>query len=108
MIVNVWEAPPPDAAPLLSLAHAAGWRNLPMSAHDVRVAWTRAAVDASGGTLLRRHLPSRSYSAVAPSFDALMDALAWEAHEWIAIEAWRARRKTEGEDVSRPAAPAVR
>lgn len=108
MIVNVWEAAPASAVPLLSMAHSNGWRNLPLSARDVRVAWTRAAADAPGGTLLRRHLPSRSYSAVVPSFDALMDALAWEAHEWIAIEAWRARRKTAGEDVSRHAAPSVR
>lgn len=64
-----------------------------MSAQDVRVAWIRAATDAPGGVLLRRHLPSRGYSAVAPSFDALMDALAWEAGEWLAVEAWRAQRK---------------
>lgn len=93
MIVNVWESEPPDAARLLPLAHAQGWRNLPVCAHDVRVAWRQADSDAPGGVLLRRHLPSRQYSAVAPSFDALMDALAWEAHEWVAVEAWRAQRK---------------
>lgn len=93
MIVNVWEAAPPSAERLLSLARANGWRNLPASTLDVRVAWTRATTDAPGGVLLRRHLPSRGYSAVAPTFDALMDALAWEAREWLAVEAWRAQRK---------------
>ena len=46
-----------------------------------------------GGVTLRRHLPSRQYNAVAPSFAALMDALAWEAHERVAVDAWRAQRK---------------
>jgi hypothetical protein len=59
----------------------------------VRVAWQTGHSEAPGGVLLRRHLPSRQYSAVAPTFDALLDALAWEAREWVAIEAWRARRK---------------
>lgn len=107
MIVNVWEPAPADAAGLLTLARASGWRNLPVSAHDVHVAWTHATTDAPGGTLLRRHLPSRSYSAVAPSLEALMDALAWEAHEWIAIEAWRAQRKSAA-DATRHTAPTVR
>ena len=93
MIVNVWKPAPADAAPLLSLARAHGWRNLPVAERDVRVAWRRSETNAPGAVSVERHLPSRQYSAVAPSFDALMDALAWEAHEWIAVEAWRARRK---------------
>ena len=93
MIVNVWKPAPPDAAPLLPLARAHGWRNLPVCERDVRVAWRCEETDAPGAVSLERHLPSRQYTAVAPSFDALMEALAWEAHEWLAIEAWRARRK---------------
>lgn len=90
MIVNVWKLAPADATPLLSLARANGWQNLPVSERDVWVAWQRGgASDVS----IERHLPSRQYTAVAPNFDALMDALAWEAHEWIAVEAWRAQRK---------------
>lgn len=89
MIVNVWKPAPADAAPLLPLARAHGWRNLPRCEHDVRVAWQQAASAAPGGVSFERHLPSRQYTAVARSFDAL----AWEAREWIAIEAWRARRK---------------
>jgi hypothetical protein len=91
MIVNVWAEAPAGAAELLPMARAHGWRNLPVCAHDVRVAWTQEP--ALAGAQLRRHLPSRQYSAAAPSFEALMDALAWEAHEWAAIEAWRAQRK---------------
>lgn len=92
MIINVWADAPSGAGELLPMARAQGWQNLPVCAHDVRVAWTK---EPSGeGVQLRRHLPSRQYSAVAPSFDALMDALAWEAHEWVAVEAWRAQRRT--------------
>lgn len=91
MIVNVWSDAPPDAAELLPMARAHGWRNLPLSAQDVRVAWTQKPSEE--GVQLRRHLPSRHYSAVAPSFEALIDALAWEAHEWVAVETWRAQRK---------------
>ena len=95
MIVNVWKSAPADAAPLLSLARAHGWRNLPFSERDVRVAWRCEATDAPGAVSIERHLPSRQYTAVAPSFEALMDGLAWEAHEWLAVEAWRAQRKTK-------------
>lgn len=91
MIVNVWADAPPGATELLPMARARGWRNLPVCANDVRVAWTREP--ALAGALLRRHLPSRQYTAQAPSFEALMEALAWEAREWVAIEAWRAQRK---------------
>jgi hypothetical protein len=91
VIVNVWADAPQDTAELLPLARARGWKNLPVCAHDVRVAWVQEP--AAAGVQLRRHLPSRQYSAVAPSFEALIDALAWEAHEWVAIEAWRAQRK---------------
>lgn len=94
MITNVWQEAPPATAPLLSLAREQGWKNLPVCAHDVRVDWTCMTSSAPGGVMLRRHLPSRQYSAEAPSFDALIDALAWEAHEWVAVEAWRARRKS--------------
>jgi hypothetical protein len=93
MIVNVWEKEPSAGTPLLALARDRGWRNLPLCPHDVRVAWSMEECDAPGGVLLRRHLPSRQYSAVAPSFEALIEALAWEAHEWVAVEAWRAQRK---------------
>lgn len=96
MIVNVWKPAPENAAPLLPLARAQGWRNLPLCDRDVRVAWRLGAANVPGGVSLERHLPSRQYTAVAPTFDALMDALAWEAHEWIAVEAWRARRKVSG------------
>ena len=90
MIVNVWKPAPAGATPLLSLAHAHGWRNLPVCERDVRVAWRRGE---TGEVSIERHLPSRQYTAVAPTFDALMDGLAWEAHEWLAVEAWRAQRK---------------
>jgi hypothetical protein len=95
MIVNVWNHAPADTTGLLTLARAQGWRNLPVCENDVRVAWQQELADAPGGVMLHRHLPSRQYTAVAPSFDALVDALAWEAHEWVAVEAWRARRKVK-------------
>ena len=94
MILNVWSEAPADATPMLALARTHGWRNLPLCTHDVHVSWQQAPSDAPGGVMLHRHLPSRRYSAVAPGFEALMDALAWEAREWLAIEAWRAQRKT--------------
>jgi hypothetical protein len=94
MIVNIWEEPPTGAAALLPMARDHGWKNLPVCRHDIKIAWQQAETDSPGGVLLRRHLPSRQYSAVAPSFDALVDALAWEAHEWQAVEAWRAHRKS--------------
>ena len=94
MIVNVWKPAPEDATPLLPLARSHGWRNLPLCERDVRVAWRQAETNTPGGVAIERHLPSRQYTAVAPSFDALIDALAWEAHEWIAVEAWRSRRRT--------------
>jgi hypothetical protein len=97
MIENVWEGSPPDASALLALARAHGWRNLPVCVNDVRVAWKKESVDAPGGVMLRRHLPSRQYTAVAPTFTALVDALAWEAHEWVAVDAWRAQRKAKPE-----------
>ena len=94
MIENAWQEAPLEAAPLLALARAHGWRNLPVCLNDVRVAWKEEPVDAPGGAMLRRHLPvAPEYTAVAPSFAALVDALAWEAHEWVAVEAWRARGK---------------
>ena len=93
MIVNVWKPAPEGAVPLLALARAQGWRNLPLCENDVCVAWRRDETTALGGVSLERHLSSRQYTAVAPTFEALMEALAWEAHEWIAIEAWRAHRK---------------
>lgn len=93
MIINVWEPPPDEATELLRLARARGWKNLPLCLHDVRVAWQPSPPGTGEGVQLRRHLPSRQYSAMAPSFEALVDALAWEAHEWVAIEAWRAQRK---------------
>ncbi len=89
MIVNVWEPAPADTVGLLEMARSRGWRNLPIAANDVRVQWQPAP----GGAVLRRHLPSRQYAAVAPTFEALVDALAWEAGEWIAIEAWRSQRR---------------
>ena len=46
MIENVWQEAPPDAAPLLALARAHGWRNLPVCLNDVRVAWKEEPVDA--------------------------------------------------------------
>ena len=104
MIVNVWEQAPQAATELLPLASAHGWRNLPVCAHDVRVAWKRDAADVPGGVLLRRHLPSRQFSAVAPTFEAPMNALALEAHEWVAVEAWRAQRKAHAVNGLRPAA----
>lgn len=93
MIVNVWEHEPADGRGVLTMARERGWRNLPLCEQDVRVAWEQRVSDAPGGALLRRHLPSRQYTVVAPSFEALVDALAWEAHEWVAVEAWRAQRK---------------
>ena len=76
-----------------SLARQHGWSNLPLTAHDVQVCWIREQAGAPGGVLLRRHLPSRRYTAMAPDFESLVSALAWEAHEWVAVEAWRARKK---------------
>ena len=93
MIVNVWAEAPQGSTELQPLARAHGWKNLPLCANDVRIAWQKSPADTLDGTVLRRHLPSRQYSAVVPSFEALIVALAWEAHEWVAIEAWRAQRK---------------
>ncbi|HRI12282.1 MAG TPA: hypothetical protein PLX89_04685 [Verrucomicrobiota bacterium] len=107
MIVNIWREPPPDTAGLLQMARQRGWQNLPMAANDVRVHWRQEASDALGGVRLERHLPSRQYVAVAPSFDALIEALAWEAGEWIAIEASRARRKGTTKALAQPSEPSV-
>ena len=93
MIVNVWQEAPPETSGLHDMARGHGWHNLPVAANDVRVQWQPASTDAPGGVLLHRHLPSRQYAAVAPTFDALVEALAWEAGEWIAVEAWRAQRR---------------
>lgn len=93
MIVNVWGHDPAETEALLTLARQHGWSNLPLTAHDVQVCWIREQAGAPGGVLLRRHLPSRRYTAMAPDFESLVSALAWEAHEWVAVEAWRARKK---------------
>lgn len=61
MIVNVWKPAPEDAASLLPLAHAHGWRNLPLCECDVRVAWQQTATAALGGV----SLPAAS--ALAPT-----------------------------------------
>lgn len=93
MIRNYWREPPSHTVGLLELARGAGWTNLPLANHDVRVAWEPGVADVLGGTLLERHLPSRHYAVVTPTFESLVDALAWEAAEWIAVEIWRSRRK---------------
>ena len=48
LLVNVWKPAPTDAAPLLSLARAHSWRNLPICEREVRVTWRRGEADAPG------------------------------------------------------------